>query len=216
MGGSGGETLGCPPPATPALAVQPGDVGQGPRTRMGDEDRGRDGRGRGGHGGGQGAVCPPPFGKLGVGGGLTDPGARTPPRSTPTLRASFLVALVVGDTHSLSDPLHSLESSCKRERERTLGTRKEPSRTREDRDTGQAPTWLCSERRLSCSGGDPDLGRERGRVGSGLAAPAPPCGQHPPGPPSESRRDPAWAPGPFWMLRHRARAATTRPSRRNL
>lgn len=30
----------------------------------------------------------------------------------PTLRASFLVTLAVGDTHSLSDPLYSLYSAC--------------------------------------------------------------------------------------------------------
>lgn len=31
------------------------------------------------------------------------------------MRVSFLVTLVVGDTHSLSDPLHSLYSAYKRE-----------------------------------------------------------------------------------------------------
>lgn len=39
------------------------------------------------------------------------------PLVRPTLRASFLETLVVGEVHSLSDPLHSLNSACKRERE---------------------------------------------------------------------------------------------------
>lgn len=44
---------------------------------------------------------------------------RTPrplPRPLPTLRVSFLVTLAVGDTHSLSDPLHGRQSACKRAR----------------------------------------------------------------------------------------------------
>lgn len=82
---------------------------------MRDEGGDRDGRGRGGHGGGQGVVCPPPFGELGAVASLTMVPIRltgdTPmplSRPTPTFRVSFLVTLAVGDTHSLSDPLHSL------------------------------------------------------------------------------------------------------------
>lgn len=37
------------------------------------------------------------------------------PWARPTLRASFLETLVVGEVHSLSDPLHSLYSAYKRE-----------------------------------------------------------------------------------------------------
>lgn len=37
------------------------------------------------------------------------------PGPVRTLRASFLVTLAVGDTHSLSDPLYSLYSACKRD-----------------------------------------------------------------------------------------------------
>lgn len=43
------------------------------------------------------------------------------PLVRPTLRASFLETLVVGEVHSLSDPLHSLNSACKREREHGTG-----------------------------------------------------------------------------------------------
>lgn len=62
----------------------------------------------------------PPFGRLGDG-GLTGPGDHSHPcpllGPVPTLRVSFLVTLAVGDTHSLSDPLHSLDSACRRETE---------------------------------------------------------------------------------------------------
>lgn len=37
------------------------------------------------------------------------------PWARPTLRVSFLETLVVGEVHSLSDPLHSLYSACRRE-----------------------------------------------------------------------------------------------------
>jgi hypothetical protein len=56
------------------------------------------------------------------------------PKSGPTLRVSFLETLAVGDTHSLSDPLHSLYSACRRE-------------------TGWAGALRCSLRRQGCGGG---------------------------------------------------------------
>lgn len=61
-----------------------------------------------------GGLSPTRFGRLGRG-NLTGPFIRPFPGPVPTLRASFLVTLAVGDTHSLSDPLYSLYSACKRE-----------------------------------------------------------------------------------------------------
>ena len=73
--------------------------------------------------GGPGCVLPPSPRQAGGGGWPHWP--RRPfiqqmrpaplPGPRPTLRASFLLTLAVGDTHSRSDPLHSLYSACRRD-----------------------------------------------------------------------------------------------------
>lgn len=105
-----GPRLSSSHPPAPPWSGPGGGRGQG----QGEERRGEE---LGGAGRWPGRGLPPPFGRRGHG-DLTGP---FPQHMTnlcplfgpvPTLRASFLVTLAVGDTHSLSDPLYSLYSAC--------------------------------------------------------------------------------------------------------